>query len=116
MTRATCYVLRARCDVLGAACHVRRAYVPVSVASALRRKLHVRLRPGHNQPTRRAAMQRFARMALALVCAAGLGAVLSGASGPAASWNEAVDAVFEPFTRPGSPGCAVAVYKDGKIA
>jgi CubicO group peptidase (beta-lactamase class C family) len=26
-----------------------------------------------------------------------------------------VDGVFEPFTRPGSPGCAVAIYKDGKI-
>ena len=54
-------------------------------------------------------------MALLAVAAAILGVSLSGASSPAPSGNAAVDAVFEPFTRPGSPGCAVAVYKDGKI-
>ena len=39
----------------------------------------------------------------------------AGLSGFGASGNAAVDAVFEPFTRPGSPGCAVGVYKDGRI-
>jgi CubicO group peptidase (beta-lactamase class C family) len=49
------------------------------------------------------------------ILAGALAAGFSGASGSAASVNAAVDAVFEPFTRQGSPGCAVAIYKDGKI-
>ena len=63
-------------------------------------------------------MKRVARTTVVCLAtlAAALGAGLSAGSSPAASGNEAVDAVFEPFTRPGSPGCAVAVYKDGKIA
>ena len=62
-------------------------------------------------------MKRVARTTV--VCLAGLAAVLgaglSAGSRPAGSGNAAVDAVFEPFTRPGSPGCAVAVYRDGTI-
>jgi CubicO group peptidase (beta-lactamase class C family) len=26
-----------------------------------------------------------------------------------------IDALFAPLTRPGSPGCALGVYRDGKI-
>ena len=29
--------------------------------------------------------------------------------------NERVDSIFEGYTRPGSPGCAVAVMKGGEI-
>jgi CubicO group peptidase (beta-lactamase class C family) len=29
--------------------------------------------------------------------------------------NPAVDAVFDDLTKPGSPGCALGVYRDGKI-
>ena len=62
-------------------------------------------------------MKRLAPIALVclVVLAGGARAGLSGAASPEASTNAAVDAAFEPFTRPGSPGCAVAVYRDGKI-
>src|SRR5688572_3735475 len=56
------------------------------------------------------------RVALATLVVLATSAVnLPGAAAPAVPGNAAVDAVFEPFTRPGSPGCAVAVYNNGKI-
>ncbi len=62
-------------------------------------------------------MTRVARTGLVCltILTGAFAAGLSGGAGRAASGNAAVDAVFEPFTRPGSPGCAVAIYKDGKI-
>ena len=45
-------------------------------------------------------------------------ASLTAASGDAArqsSWQRDVDRVFSSFDRRDSPGCAVAIYKDGKI-
>jgi CubicO group peptidase (beta-lactamase class C family) len=62
-------------------------------------------------------MTRVARTVLGCftILVGGLAAGLSGASGSAGSVAAAVDAVFAPFTRPGSPGCAVAIYRDGKI-
>src|ERR1700722_10284835 len=39
-------------------------------------------------------------------------ALLASAQDPEAS---AVDAVFSRFTNPGSPGCALGVFRDGKI-
>src|SRR5437879_2618718 len=46
--------------------------------------------------------------------------IFMAASGPAASAAEdkkaaAVDEVFADLTKPGSPGCALGVYRDGKI-
>ena len=58
----------------------------------------------------------LATLVVLATSAVNLGVGLSGAPAPAASGNAAVDAVFEPFTRPGSPGCAVAVYNNGQIA
>src|SRR6476646_5840121 len=39
-----------------------------------------------------------------------------GASGPQDKTAAAVDEVFADYTKAGSPGCAVAVYRDGKIS
>src|SRR5215470_1824603 len=37
------------------------------------------------------------------------------ANGPQDKTSAAVDEVFSDFAKPGTPGCAVAVYRDGKI-
>jgi CubicO group peptidase (beta-lactamase class C family) len=62
-------------------------------------------------------MKRLVRTALVclVVLAGGVAAGRPGAVSATVSANAAVDAVFEPFTRPGSPGCAVAIYRDGKV-
>jgi len=39
-----------------------------------------------------------------------------GASGPQDKTAAAVDEVFADYTKAGSPGCAVAVYRDGRIS
>jgi CubicO group peptidase (beta-lactamase class C family) len=39
-----------------------------------------------------------------------------GASGPQDKTAAAVDEVFSDYTKAGSPGCAVAVYRDGRIS
>src|SRR5690242_21710472 len=43
--------------------------------------------------------------------------LLVGIAGVASeeSSNPAVDAIFADLTKPGSPGCALGVYRDGKI-
>jgi len=40
----------------------------------------------------------------------------AGASGPQDKTAAAVDEVFADYTKAGSPGCAVAVYRDGRIS
>src|SRR5215467_16040672 len=34
---------------------------------------------------------------------------------PEETSNSAVDAIFADLTKPGSPGCALGIYRDGKI-
>src|ERR1700732_2638433 len=48
---------------------------------------------------------------LFLLCAAGAGQAATSEEKSSA----AVDEVFSDLTKPGSPGCALAVYRDGKI-
>jgi CubicO group peptidase (beta-lactamase class C family) len=40
---------------------------------------------------------------------------VSGPRGKSASFNRSIDALFAEWNRPGSPGCALAVIKEGKI-
>jgi len=54
------------------------------------------------------------RTILAALVVALLGSGASGQSQPA--WTTSVDAVFADVAKPGSPGCALAVFRDGRIA
>jgi CubicO group peptidase (beta-lactamase class C family) len=54
------------------------------------------------------------RTITAAVLAVLLGLVASAERQPA--WTTAVDAVFADVAKPGSPGCALAVFRDGRIA
>ena len=54
------------------------------------------------------------RMIAAAVFTVLLAGVPSAQRQPA--WTAAVDAVFADVAKPGSPGCALAVFRDGRIA
>ena len=63
-------------------------------------------------------MTRITRRAAGLVaiCVLASAAQLSaGTTGPQDKAAEAIDEVFADLTKPGSPGCALAVYRQGKI-
>ena len=49
----------------------------------------------------------------ALVCVFLIAAV--SARAPQRSWAAQIDAVFQPWHGKSSPGCAVGVYKDGRL-
>ena len=54
-----------------------------------------------------------AALLAALVCAAVVEAVAR--TPPQKQWSERIDAVFQPWHGKSSPGCAVGVFKDGRI-
>jgi CubicO group peptidase (beta-lactamase class C family) len=40
---------------------------------------------------------------------------VASVTGPAQDTNPHIDAIFADLTKPGSPGCALGVYRDGEI-